>query len=118
MRIGLVVTAAASATAVGLFYSNTGEKNEAPFRKGPVQLVAPVPKSVKFTSRDQREVGIVAAQFVATAVLRNNTERSYELTDRAFHQGLSRAEWRSGNIPVVPYPRNAVAVVKWRLDYS
>lgn len=116
--LGLVVAAAGGIAVVGVLFSNTGKKNETPFTKGPVQLVGPLPKSVEFTEDIQRDVRLVAAEFVATAVLRSHTERSYDLTDRTFHQGLTRAQWRSGNIPVVPYPRDALAVVKWKLDYS
>ena len=61
---------------------------------------------------------IVAAQFVSTAVLRTHTERSYDISDKAFHQGLTRAQWATGNIPVPPYRREDLDVVKWRLDYS
>jgi hypothetical protein len=61
---------------------------------------------------------VVAAAFVNTAVLRIHTERSYDLSDKAFHQGLSRAEWATGNIPVPPYRREDLDVVKWKLDYS
>jgi hypothetical protein len=118
MWIGLVATVAGSATIVGVFFSNTGHENASHFRKGRPQLVPPTPKSVPFTAREQREVGKVAAQFVATAVLRNHPERSYDLTDVAFHQGLTRAQWGTGNIPVVPYPRKALDVVKWKVDYS
>jgi hypothetical protein len=118
MRIGLVATVVGSAALVGILFSNTGHKNASHFRKGRPQLVAPNPKSVPFTPREQRAVGAVAARFVATAVLRNHPERSYDLTDEAFHQGLTKAEWRTGNIPVVPYPRQALAVVRWKLDYS
>jgi hypothetical protein len=118
MRIGLVATVAASAAIVGVFFSNTGHKQASHFRKGRPQLVAPNPKAVAYTRREQAEVGVVAAKFVASAVLRNHPELSYDLTDRAFHQGLTRAQWQTGNIPVVPYPRKALDVVKWKLDYS
>jgi hypothetical protein len=113
----LVALLAVGAAVVGLFYSNTGDKLEAPFTKGPVQRVAPPPKSVAFTEKIKRDVGVVAAEFVATGVLRTHTERSYDLTDRAFHQGISRKAWANAN-PIVPFPKEAVAVVKWRLDYS
>jgi hypothetical protein len=113
----IVLAAAAAATVIGVFFSNTGDSNEAPFTKGPVQLVGPLPKSVEFTEKIRRDVGVVAAEFVATGVLRTNTERSYDLTDRAFHQGISRKRWGNAN-PIVPYPKDAVAVVKWKLDYS
>jgi hypothetical protein len=118
MRIGLVATVVGSAALVGIFFSNTGHKNASQFRKGRPQLVAPNPASVAFTPREQREVGVVTQRFIATAVLRNHPERSYDLTDIPFHQGMTRTQWGTGNIPVVPYPRKALAVVKWKLDYS
>jgi len=83
-----------------------------------VQLVAPLPKTVKLTKTDARDALVVAAKFIATAVLRNHTERSYDLSDKAFHQGLTRAEWKTGDIPVAPYSRDDLDVVKWKLDYS
>jgi hypothetical protein len=115
--LALATLAVAGAAVVGVFYSNTGDSNEAPFTKGPVQVVAPLPGSVAFSEKTKREVGVVAAEFVATGVLRTHTERSWDLTDRAFHQGISRTRWADAN-PIVPYPKGALAVVKWRLDFS
>jgi hypothetical protein len=116
--VGLVLAAAGGAAALGIFFSNTGHENQAPFTKGRVDVVAPLPKSVKFTKTIQRDVMVVAAEFVGTAVLRSHTERSYDLSDRAFHQGLTRAQWKTGNIPVPPYRREDLDVVRWKLDYS
>ena len=118
MRIGLVGTVMGTAALMGLLFANTGHKNANHFTRGRPQRVAPTPKSVKFTAGEERQVGAVAAKFVATAVLRHHPERSYDITDVAFHQGLTRNQWRTGNIPVVPYPRAALDVVKWKLDYS
>jgi hypothetical protein len=118
LKVGLILAAAGGAAALGIFFSNTGHSNEAPFTKEPVDVVAPLPKSVEFTNAIRRDVMVVAAQFVATAVLRNHTERSYDLSDRAFHQGLTRAQWKTGNIPVAPYREEDLLVVKWKLDYS
>ena len=109
---------AALAVLAGVFFSNTGHSNETPFTKEKVQLVAPVPKTVELSKTDARDALVVAAQFVATAVLRNHTERSYDLSDRAFHQGLTRTQWATGDIPVAPYRPEDLAVVKWKLDYS
>jgi hypothetical protein len=106
------------AAILGIFFSNTGHSNQAPFTKSRVDVVAPLPKSVRFTNAIRQDVAVVAAQFVATAVLRNHTERSYDLSDRAFHQGLTRAQWATGDIPVAPYRAEDLAVVKWKLDYS
>jgi hypothetical protein len=118
LKVGLVLTVAALAAVAGIVFSNTGHGNETPFTKEKVQLVAPNPATVKLSKADARDALVVAARFVDTAVLRNHTERSYDLSDAAFHQGLSRAEWATGNIPVPPYRRQDLDAVKWKLDYS
>jgi hypothetical protein len=118
LKVGLVLAVAGVAAALGVFFSNTGHSNQAPFTKGRVRVVAPLPKTVQLSKADARDVLVVAAKFVSTAVLRNHTERSYDLSDAAFHQGLTRAQWKTGDIPVAPYNRSDLDVVKWKLDYS
>jgi hypothetical protein len=118
LKVGIVLAVAALAAMAGVFFSNTGRSNEAPFTKERVEVVAPPPKTVKLSKADARDVLVVAAQFVATAVLRNHTERSYDLSDAAFHQGLTRDQWKTGDIPVAPYSPSDLGVVKWKLDYS
>lgn len=49
----------------------------------------------------------VRDQFVATAVLRRQTDCSYELVTERMRQGLTRAAWKGGSIPVVPFPTTA-----------
>jgi hypothetical protein len=116
--VGIVLAVAAFAATAGVFFSNTGHRNETPFTKEKVQLVAPLPKTVKLSKSNAHDALLVAARFIATAVLRNHTERSYDLSDTAFHQGLTRAQWKTGDIPVAPYRRGDLDVVKWKLDYS
>jgi hypothetical protein len=118
LKVGIALTVAGVAAALGVFFSNTGHHIETPFTDEPAEVVAPPPKTVKLSKTDARDALFVAAQFVATAVLRNHTERSYDLSDEAFHQGLTRAQWKTGDIPVAPYSEDDLAVVKWRLDYS
>jgi hypothetical protein len=118
LKVGIVLAVAACAAIAGIFFSNTGHGNETPFTKEKVQLVAPNPKTVKLSKADARDALVVAAKFVDTAVLRNHTERSYDISDKAFHQGLTRAQWKTGNIPVPPYRSEDLDVVKWKLDYS
>jgi hypothetical protein len=113
-----VLAAAGGATILGVFYSNTGRREPETFSKGPVQLVAPLPKSVPFAKDDRAEVEGVVGNFIESAVLRDHVERSYDLTDLQLKGGLSRDEWRTGNIPVVPFPREALQLVRWKLDYS
>ena len=94
LKVGIVLAVAALAAIAGVFFSNTGHSNETPFTKGKVQLVAPNPKTVKLSKGDAHDVLVVAAQFVATAVLRNHTERSYDLSDAALEKARldSRAD--------------------------
>jgi hypothetical protein len=118
LKVGIVLAVAGIAAALGVFFANTGHSNETPFTNERVQVVAPPPKTVKLSKTDAHDALFVAAQFVATAVLRKHTERSYDLSDAAFHQGLTRAQWKTGDIPVAPYDSHDLSVVKWRLDYS
>lgn len=46
----------------------------------------------------------VAKEFVATAVARRNLELAWRLSAPALRGHLTLAEWRTGNIPVQPYP--------------
>ena len=45
----------------------------------------------------------VRDRFVATAVLRVDTVCSYDLVTETLRQGLSRAAWAGGTIPVIPF---------------
>jgi hypothetical protein len=103
---------------VGIRFSNTGHPEQQVFQPGKPQLVPKAPRSDVFTAAEQRQVRAVAAHFIQSAVYRRHVADSFALTTSALHQGLSRADWASGTIPVVPYPANAVDVVRWRVDYS
>ena len=46
--------------------------------------------------------------FVTTAVARNHPERAWPIVDRALKEGLTRKQWSSGNIPVIPFPAASV----------
>ena len=121
-RLAWLIVALALAVAItilGVFYPNTSPtRHPAPFTKEPVQKVGALPKTVAFTAGERKEVSAVAGDFIATAVFRRRLAHSYDLVCPDFRQGLSRSDWKTGNIPVVPYPRAAVALLKWKLDYS
>jgi hypothetical protein len=46
----------------------------------------------------------VALEFVATAVARRDLARAWDIVAPELKQGMSRDEWQTGTIPVVPYP--------------
>jgi hypothetical protein len=47
---------------------------------------------------------VVAREFVATAVARKDLARAWTLAAPALKNGLTLAQWRTGAIPVQPYP--------------
>lgn len=102
---------------LGIFYANTGRPFEEHF-SGSVQLVPPAPKPVPLSAKDHEAARIVAEHFIDTAVLRQHIDDSWELAAPVLRQGFTRAQWRSGNIPVVPFPANAVGGIKYRVDWS
>jgi hypothetical protein len=103
---------------VGIHYSNTGHPEQQVFLPGKPQLVPTTPKADVFTPAEQRQVRAVAVRFIESAVYRKHVADSFALTTSELHQGLSRADWATGTIPVVPYPAKAVDTVRWRLNYS
>jgi hypothetical protein len=60
----------------------------------------------------------VAGEFILTAVARKNLARSYGLTHPELRQGLSKAEWEKGNIPVQYYPADAIDTATFKIDES
>jgi hypothetical protein len=55
----------------------------------------------------------VAREFIATAVARKNLARAWAITAPELKQDLTLDEWKTGTIPVVPYPVDqAVARLK------
>jgi hypothetical protein len=116
--VGSVLILAGALAFVGVRFANTGQKYAAPFTEEPVQRPPRTPRSDPFTAAERKQVRAVAVRFIETAVYRKNVDDSWEITAPALHQGLSRAEWASGSIPVVPYPQEAIQVVRWRVNYS
>lgn len=109
-----MLVAAGAAATVSILFWNTGETYDTPLRPGP-STAAPQPKGVRLTEADQAAVVRTAAQFVDTAVKRERLLASYELVTPALRQGLTRAEWAKGEIPVQFFPVDAA---RWKLDYS
>lgn len=116
--LAICLAVAGGVAFVGIRFSNTGHAEKQVFLPGKPQLVPKSPKTDTFTPAEQRQVRAVAVRFIQSAVYRNHVADSFALTTSELHQGLSRADWATGTIPVVPYPANAVDDVRWRVDYS
>jgi hypothetical protein len=61
---------------------------------------APAHRAAPFTQVERS----VAREFVSTAVARKQLDRAWQIAAPELKQGMSLAEWKTGTIPVVPYP--------------
>jgi hypothetical protein len=112
----VLVVGAAVAAAIALRYPNTGAKET--FEPGKPQVVHEEPPSTPLSKRDRAATERTLGSFVVSAVLRRHVEESYDLVAPSLRAGLTRRQWRTGDIPVPPFPIKAVAVAKSKLVYS
>ncbi len=80
---------------------------------GPSTTVAQ-PAPLTLTPALKTELFHIARAFVASSVGRNHPERSFALVHPALRQGLTREQWKEGNIPVVPFP--VADQANWAID--
>ena len=113
LKVGVLLAVVVSAALVSIFFWNTATVVETPLRGKADVYVPPIP--VEMAAAERRAVIATAALFVETAVRREHAERAYELVGPNLKGTTTRAEWRDGDIPVVPYP---VDDARWKFDYS
>lgn len=103
--------------AVGLFVGipNTAKPRKEVFSSAPVQVYH-APVNVPATAQRREAVLRATGDFIRTAVLRQHLDRSWDLVDPSLRVGMTRREWRSGDIPVVPYP--AAGISDFKFDWS
>lgn len=104
----------AAAVAAGVIWPNTANRAPDTF-SAEEAYVYREPKSVELTKVDRAKALATAANFVTHAVARRRVELSYDIAHPSLRAGISRAEWKSQNIPVVPYP---VGEARWKIEYS
>lgn len=115
---GALLVVAGGFALLVVLVGNTGHAVPDKFTAGKPALVPPPPKADPFTPAERRQVRAVAAKFVESAVYRNHVDDSWAITTAKLRQGITRAAWSAGEIPIVPYDGTAVAEVRWRLNYS
>jgi hypothetical protein len=113
LKIGLLLAVGVAAALVSVFFWNTATVVETPLHGKADLYVPPIP--IKMAPAERRAVIATAARFVETAVRREHAERAYELVGPNLRGTTTRDEWRTGDIPVVPYP---VEDARWKFDYS
>jgi hypothetical protein len=94
MRVGSVIVAAVAALA----------------------LAAPA-GAARLTQADRAGITQTLDKFVATAVKRHDVAASYDLVTPELRNGMTRAEWAKGDIPVYPYNARGRAFHAWTLSY-
>lgn len=113
-----VIVLLGSVTALlAIRYPNTGTREPGVISNRPAS-VGLRRASVPFTGARRDAARHVARVFLAYAVLRKDPARAWGIAAPSLREGMTRADWQTGNIPVVPYPAQALLVAKWRLWYS
>jgi hypothetical protein len=108
----LVLVAGAIAGLVEVLPSSEHALNT-PISTTPAQLVpkeTPVPPDPAAKA--------VARKFIETAVLRKDLDWAYDHANADLKGRMTRAEWDTGVIPVVPYPAENAATTAFVMDYS
>jgi hypothetical protein len=101
---------------LGVHFSTPGSPENA---NGPTVPDYVQSKKAPFTPAKQRAVRRVLAKFIRTAVARQDPARSWSLAARSLKEGVSRKEWNSGKLPVVPYPALDRGLGRWDyVEYS
>ena len=92
-----------------------------PNRNAAPETVSTLPAQVPKTEAAAplpSEARKVAGRFVLTAVARKNLAEAYDLVGPNLRGGLTRKEWLTGNIPVIPYPIQSLRLAPFKIDYS
>jgi hypothetical protein len=128
IRIGGAIMAAA-ALALGwssLAGASNGDRDErGPAKPGAVLTGEPEQQLAPFTERqtklkraDRRRINELLDRFVASAVARKAPGAAWTLVTPRLREGSTKAEWRRGDLPAMPYKPKGSTFHQWRLLYS
>jgi hypothetical protein len=97
------------------FWQTTVRANETPstFSGTPVQKTS-TPNTVPLAPEARQ----VVVQFIKTAVMRRNLDEAWKISGPQIRQNLTLDQWRTGTIPVVPYPNAAVERSPVKITWS
>jgi hypothetical protein len=120
MWISAAVLVAGVAVFLGVFLSRG---SSAPAPAANLSTVSSAPPSTKSATSNPKVAASagalkVARTFLETAVLRKNLDAAYGLVGPDLKGGMSRAQWRKGNIPVQPYPAANAKTAKFQVKSS
>ena len=105
-----------AAAALIVFGPDENAAPEAPLETSAVALpAAPAGPPLRVTPAVRRRIAKTIERFSATAVVRRDLDEAWTLASPTMRLGLTRAGWLRGEIPVVPFPAEALGNVDWRV---
>ena len=107
-----VLIAGATALIVTLVWDSP-DSLQLPVSDKPAQI-AKTQKSVPLDPEARR----VGERFIKTAVARVHLAESWDLVAPSMKDGFTLAAWKSGAIPIVPYPADTSRPAPVKVDYS
>jgi hypothetical protein len=84
---------------------------------GTVQVVRRA-RQVPLPASARASIDELLDRFVPAAMSRRHPERAFDLVTPSMRKGMSRADWRAGNLPVQPYDARGTSFHDWRLVSS
>jgi len=100
-----------------LFMRNTGAPLPSKIVDKPPTVLR-TPRSVPASPAARAAAERTLARFVRTAVIRRHPLQAWQLVTTRFREGSTRADWRHGVLPVVPYPAESFGSAGMTLTYS
>ncbi len=113
--VGSLVAAGTGVAVTVALIGNTAKPEPERFTNAKVWVYRE-PKLARLTSAERQRLLDTSLHFVRTAVARKHLDEAWALAGPELRQGMSRREWLTGDIPVVPFP--AVGVAQWDVAYS
>ena len=108
-----VLVVGATAGTIAFLWTGPKPKVEPPFVPQKVQI-AKKEKTVPFDPAAKK----VGERFIETAVARKNLEESFHLVAPALKGDFTLEQWKTGAIPVIPYPADTSSPAPVKIDYS
>ena len=113
----LAGTAAGVAAVISFLPSRAPSSPQDAVGPGAPQVVR-APKDVPVTPERRRAIDVVLDRFIASALPRRNLAVARSLVTPSWAAGVSEAQWRRGEIPVLPYKPRDAHFGGWTVHYS
>jgi len=115
--IGAFVALVAGAVVVVLLLpKDNGRKyNIEPTGTEAAQTVDNVVKQVRLSAAERRAVNRTLVAFVRSGVTRSDPAAAWQLATPAMRSAVSRKEWNSGQLPVLPFPAKIADNPTWNV---